>query len=179
MHTFGASVVRLARHQMERDGAVSERKTSAHPSPRFAQCMAVEAVVAAQGAEHTAALTQVAAPSQHRDDEAMRIRAWTHSRRAIAPRRRRRRKCTVHLDHHPRIRSSTCKLFSAVDKRGVKQIRGTTTCTVGICTVPNCVLYLATFCYISLEKTRLPVLSDPRLVCVPADNNSDGFCILT
>ena len=47
-------------------------------------------------------------------------------------------------------------------------MRGTP--TVGICTVPNCVLYLATFCYISLEKTRLPVLSDPRLVCVPADN---------
>ena len=49
------------------------------------------------------------------------------------------------------------------------------TTTVGICTVPNCVLYLATFCYISLEKTRLPVLSDPRLVCVPADNTPDGF----
>ena len=54
-----------------------------------------------------------------------------------------------------------------------QQIRGTT--TVGLCTVPNCVLYLATFCYISLEKTRLPVLSDPRLVCVPADNTPDGF----
>ena len=49
------------------------------------------------------------------------------------------------------------------------------TTTVGICTVPNCVLYLATFLYISLEKTRLPVLSDPRLVCVPADNTPDGF----
>ena len=44
-----------------------------------------------------------------------------------------------------------------------------------MCTVPNCVLYLATFCYISLEKTRLPVLSDPRLVFVPADNTPDGF----
>ena len=61
-----------------------------------------------------------------------------------------------------------------------QQMRGTP--TVGICTVPNCVLYLATFCYISLEKTRLPVLSDPRLVCVPADNiaiqvllSVDGF----
>ena len=27
----------------------------------------------------------------------------------------------------------------------------------------------------TLEKTRLPVLSDPRLVCVPADNTPDGF----
>ena len=47
--------------------------------------------------------------------------------------------------------------------------------TVGICTVPDCVLYLASFLYISLEKTRLPVLSDPRPVCVPADNTPDGF----
>ena len=59
-----------------------------------------------------------------------------------------------------------------------QQIRGTLPYNYGrnmYCTVPNCVLYLATFCYISLEKTRLPVLSDPRLVCVPADNTPDGF----
>ena len=35
------------------------------------------------------------------------------------------------------------------------------------CTLP--------FCYISLEKTKAALLSDPRLVCVPADNTPDGF----
>ena len=105
MHTcFGA----VARHQMKGWAVLNADICTSIAAVCITR---VEAVVAAQGAEHTAALTQVAAPSQHRDDEAMRIRAWTHSRRAIAPRRRRRRKCTVHLDHHPRIRSSTCKLF--------------------------------------------------------------------
>ena len=40
--------------------------------------------------------------------------------------------------------------------------RSNGTTTVGICTVRNSVLSLTTFLYISLEKTRLPVLSDPR-----------------
>ena len=116
-----------------------------------------------------AQLTRLMAPMWRcwRDASARRT-AWPEDRRAS------------HTNHHTRhTRNFDAVLWNfamRVRQGGVgycQQIRGTT--TVGLCTVPNCVLYLATFCYISLEKTRLPVLSDPRLVCVPADNTPDGF----